>query len=65
MENKLRKLFDFQKFSGNPELSKVIGEVENRYQIGEQGTLLSDDELMNAAGGKGSVIKHVLAKEQD
>lgn len=53
MEKRLRKLFDFQRFSGNTELNDVIREVEERYEIGNQPTLLSDDELRNAAGGKG------------
>ncbi len=53
MEKRLRKLFDFQKFSGNAELNEVIREVEDRYEIGNNNAvLLSDDELMNAAGGK-------------
>lgn len=57
MENKLRKLFDYQKFSGNAKLDEVIGDVEERYHIGGQGRLLSDEELSNAAGGRDVVLR--------
>ena len=52
MENKLKKLFDYQRFSANPELNAVIQELERRHHIEGQGMLLSDDELLNVAGGK-------------
>ena len=52
MENKLRKMFDFQKFSKNPELDAVVRGVEERYQVGDQGTLIPEDELRNVAGGQ-------------
>lgn len=47
MEKTLKVLFDFQNFSGNPRLAKIISETEKRYC----GTL-SDDDLKNlsAAG---------------
>lgn len=41
MENKLRKLFDFQKFEGNSDLQQVIDSVHARYQKRE----LSMDEM--------------------
>ena len=45
-EQKLKKLFDFQKFEQNQKLSKMINEAES------EGVLLSDEELaqVNAAG---------------
>ncbi|MBR4169164.1 MAG: hypothetical protein IKR47_05505 [Lachnospiraceae bacterium] len=47
MENKLKQLFEYQKFEQNPELNKVIRETEMRYP--EE---LSEDELeMVAAAG--------------
>ena len=52
MENKLRKMFDFQRFSGNPDLDEVIRDVEMRHPTGNQGTLLPEEELKNVAGGK-------------
>lgn len=47
MEETLKSLFDFQKFSGNPRLAEIISDIESRY-----GNVLSDDELewVNAAG---------------
>ena len=49
MENKLSRLFDYQKFSGNDALASVIKDVESRYPETRE---LSDDELffVNAAG---------------
>lgn len=40
MENKLRKLFEYQRFEGNSRLAKIIGETESRY-----GAEISDDDL--------------------
>lgn len=47
MENKLSRLFDFQKFEKNNALEALIAESENRYA-----RELSDDDLefVNAAG---------------
>ena len=49
MENKLSRLFDYQKFSGNDALADVIKDVESRYPETRE---LSDDELffVNAEG---------------
>ena len=48
MENKLKALFDYQKFEGNAELQSVIDSVHSRYAVRE----LSMDEMewVNAAG---------------
>ena len=45
-EQKLKKLFDFQKFQQNQKLSKMINEAES------EGVELTDEELsfVNAAG---------------
>ncbi len=47
MEKMLYGLFDFQKFTGNERLAKLIANTEGRY-----GKALSDDELegLSAAG---------------
>lgn len=47
MENRLNKLFEFQKFENNSRLAKLIQETESRY-----GSALSDDDLdiVSAAG---------------
>lgn len=46
MQNKLRQLFDFQRFEGEPRLAAMLAETEARYAS------LSDDalELVSAAG---------------
>lgn len=47
MENKLKSAFEFQRFSPNSRLSKLIAETEAKY-----GAEISDDDLdfVNAAG---------------
>lgn len=47
MENKLKKLFEFQRFEKNPELEALIAETHSRSAMA-----LSDDDLnfVNAAG---------------
>ncbi len=47
MENKLKSLFDYQRFKGNEKLERLIVETESRYC-----KELSDDEmaLVSAAG---------------
>ena len=47
MEQKLKKLFDYQRFEKNEKLEKLIRETESRYA-----KELSDDDLalVNAAG---------------
>jgi hypothetical protein len=50
MENKLARLFDYQKFEPNEELESIISDVESRYSL--DSFELSDDdlELVSAAG---------------
>ena len=48
MENKLKKLFDFQKFEGNASLQSVIDDVHARYAKKELS--MDDMEWVNAAG---------------
>lgn len=47
MEKMLKRLFDFQKFSGHKQLAEMIADTESRY-----GNVLADDvlEAVNAAG---------------
>lgn len=47
MEQKLRRLFDYQKFQRNPRLTAMIADVEERYD-----GAIADDALewVNAAG---------------
>ena len=48
MERKLKNLFDFQKYEGNPALQSVIDSVHSRYTVRELS--LDDMEWVNAAG---------------
>jgi len=47
MENLLKNLFDYQKFSGNPKLRRIIDDAHSFGALDD----LSDDELAFAAGG--------------
>ena len=51
MEQKLRALFDYQRFENNNRLSSMLSDALERYDFHEEGEL-SDDEagLLNAAG---------------
>lgn len=56
MENKLSRLFDYQKYAPNDKLSSIIRDVESRYSLDMQE--LSDDELgMLSAAGNTDVIR--------
>lgn len=46
MENKLKRVFDYQKFSSSRRLSAMITETENRYKALNEEDLF----LVNAAG---------------
>ena len=48
MENRLKKLFDFQKFEGNASLQGVIDDVHARYAMKELD--MDDMEWVSAAG---------------
>ena len=53
MENKLKALFDFQKYEGNAELQQLIDSVHSRYSAsgnGRRELSLDDMEWVNAAG---------------
>lgn len=60
MENKLRKLFDFQKFQNNEKLAGVISEAE-----GSEKRKLSADELdgVSAAGDFNPLAKQLEGTE--
>lgn len=50
MEEKLRRLFDYQKFAQNRNLQRVINAVDEKYERGIE--LISDTALSFAVGGK-------------
>lgn len=59
MEGKLRGLFEYNRFSKNARLSKLIEETDSRY-----GTELSDSDLflVNAAG---EIVKEDITNNKD
>ena len=63
MEDKLKKLFDYQKFIGNPHLNEVIKNTINTSL--ETSTELSDDTLFSVAGGTNIQDKPVSKEDQD
>ena len=62
MEEKLRRLFDFQRFEKNADLQSVIDAVHARYA----GRKLSDDEaeLVAAAGTPDTAFRRKQPKEE-
>ena len=50
MDKKLARLFDYQKYSPNSDLEKIISDVDSRHSI--ESSRMSDEELgmLNAAG---------------
>ena len=55
MENKLKALFDFQKYEGNADLQRVIDSVHSRWSVSgnrssRRELSLEDMEFVNAAG---------------
>ena len=53
MERKLKNLFDFQKYEGNPALQSVIDSVHSRYSVRELN--LDEMEWVSAAGNPTAV----------
>ena len=63
--SRIARLFDYQKFEANSELSDIISDVESRYP--DKRKILSDDELefVAAAGTPDqSNIKEILSKKE-
>lgn len=62
MENKLKALFDYQRFAGNLRLAALIDKTEQKY-VHE----LSDDELelVSAAGESNAAGKQNPPKPED
>ena len=50
MENRLKKLFDFQKFEGNSDLQSVIDSVHSHYSSSARELSLDEMSWVNAAG---------------
>jgi hypothetical protein len=51
MENKLRQVFEYQRFENNSRLSSMLAEALERNGFSNEGELSDDDAgLLNAAG---------------
>ena len=57
MEEKLKRLFDLQKFQSNSRLAAMLADTESRY-----GAILSEDDLaqVSAAGNVGAIMVQLL-----
>ena len=61
MENKIKALFEFQRFSGNKRLEAMINDTESRYR-----NELSDEDVENvSAAGSGLPKKKTLGNTEN
>lgn len=57
--DKIKELFDYQRFSGHKGLSEMVSDTAERYGIASKGGIeLSDDDLMLNAAGEGEIPKN-------
>lgn len=63
MEKTLAKLFDYQKFSGNPALQQVIDSTHSRYARRQLD--LADLEFVSAAGSAAHADRQTKQKPWD
>ncbi len=59
MENKISRLFDYQKYAGNKALADIIADVESRYP---QPVEIMDDDLDEVAAARGPIGAEELRK---
>ena len=60
MEHRLKRIFDYQRFSKNKRLNEIISDTENRYSE------LDEDELfLVAAAGDAGITINLLEKKDD
>lgn len=59
MENKIKALFEFQRFSGNKRLDAMINDTESRYR-----NELSDNDLENVSAAGSGLAKKSLPKKK-
>ena len=62
MEKKLKKLFDYQRFSNNKELQKMINDTEERYP---EKVAIADEVLNFAFGGRKEVDEKIAKEVED
>ena len=57
-EQRLREVFDYQRFENNDRLSFMLADALGRYDFSEEGELSDDDvDMLNAAGSSVSNSK--------
>ena len=59
MENKLRRVFEYQKFAANSRLGAMIAETERRYQA------LNDDDLFLVSAAGETDIMNDISENKD
>lgn len=60
MEHRLKRIFDYQRFSKNERLNEIISDTENRYSE------LNEDELfMVAAAGNIEMTSKLLERKDE
>ena len=62
MEKKLKRLFDYQRFSNNKELQRMIDDALERYP---EKVAITDEVLEFAFGGKKEVEEDIRKKLED
>ena len=51
MEQKLRRIYEYQRYENNPRLKKMLDDALGRYDFSGEGELSDDDvSVLNAAG---------------
>lgn len=59
MENKLRRVFEYQKFASNSRLGAMIAETERRYQA------INDDDLFLVSAAGETDIMNDISENKD
>lgn len=59
MENKIKALFEFQRFSGNKRLDAMINDTESRYR-----NEIADDELESVSAAGSGLPKNRFPKKK-
>ena len=63
MEQKLRRMYEYQRYENNPRLKKMLDDALGRYDFSGEGELSDDDVgMLNAAGT--TVAKPDTGKEK-
>ena len=55
-DNRIKCLFDYQRFEREPRLAALIEEVERRYALNEAGAFTLSDESLGALAAAGAAV---------